>query len=297
LSCKTQWHVAVGNVNVDVSLTLDSYPEPGSNVVATGLWIGIGGAAVNYAALVSRWGYKASVVSIVNPLAVKLGILEELQRLGIDISYVRVVEGEPNIAVILMSPGESLRTIISYRGASRTLEGFMIPPIGDHIHFASTPGRVIVEAREALKGKTSSYDPGGEVSRDPRGVLEAIGYVDWIFVNERELRKLTSSEDTGEAGKLLRGRTRMLIVKRGPWGATVISKETTIEAGAPRINKIADVTGTGDAFNAAFNIIYKETGNTEKALKTAVTAGALKATLRGSSTMPERELVEKHMPP
>lgn len=293
---RVQWHVVVGNVNLDVSFVLNSYPEPGSNSIADSLWLGVGGAAVNYAALVARWGHRASVVSLVNPLTVKLGLLEELGNLGIDVSNVRVVEGEPNIAVILMIPGESVRTIVSYRGASGMLRGSMVPPMGDHVHFASVPGRLVVEALEALRGRTSSYDPGGEASRDPEGVLEAVGLVDWVFLNERELKNLTGSKDPEAVKSLLKDKTSMVIVKRGVKGATLISKSSKLEAKPPNIDKIVDVTGTGDAFNAAFNITMKESGDIEKALKIAVTAGALKAAMRGSSIMPPRDLVEKHVP-
>ncbi|MCC6061208.1 MAG: PfkB family carbohydrate kinase [Desulfurococcaceae archaeon] len=287
-----EWHLSVGNVNVDLSLILDGYPVAGVNVVARDLWFGVGGAAVNYASCIVRLGGRASVVSLVSPHAVRLGVLDWLSRLGVDSSYVRVVDGEPSVAVILMVPGESLRTIVSYRGVSRMLNPDMIPDAGDHVHFASVNPSLVVGAAAKLGSRSSSYDPGGEAYRDPAGVREALAYVNRIFVNERELEALVGAGDPLEARRLLGGKTEIVVVKRGPRGAVAVTKDEIVEVRAPKVEKV-DVTGTGDAFDAAFNIYYQRTGDLGEALKHAVATGALKATIRGSSNMPSREEVEK----
>jgi sugar/nucleoside kinase (ribokinase family) len=288
-----EWHLSVGNVNVDLSLILDRYPVAGVNVVARDLWFGVGGAAVNYASCVVRLGGRASVVSLVSPHAVKLGVLEWLSKLGVDFSYVRVVDGDPSVAVILMVPGESLRTIVSYRGVLRMLNPDMIPDVGDHVHFASVNPGLVVGAGARLGSRSSSYDPGGEAYRDPAGVREALAYVNRIFVNERELEALIGTGDPLETRRLLEGKTEIVVVKRGPRGAIAVTRGEVVEVKAPKVEKPVDVTGTGDAFNAAFNIYYQRTRDLGEALKHAVAAGALKAMIRGSSNMPSREEVEK----
>jgi sugar/nucleoside kinase (ribokinase family) len=287
-----EWHLSIGNVNVDLSLILDRYPVAGVNAVARDLWFGVGGAAVNYASCVVRLGGRASVVSLVSPHAVKLGVLDWLSGLSIDSSYVRVVDGDPSVAVILMVPSESLRTIVSYRGVSRMLNPDMIPGVGDHVHFASVNPGLVVGAGARLGSRSSSYDPGGEAYRDPAGVREALAYINRIFVNEKELEALIGTGNPLEARRLLKGKTDIVVVKRGPRGAIAVTRDEVVEVKAPKVEKV-DVTGTGDAFNAAFNIYYQRTRNLEEALKNAVAAGALKATIRGSSNMPSREEVEK----
>jgi ribokinase len=288
-----EWHISVGNINIDLNLALDSYPVAGVNVVAKDLWFGVGGAAVNYASCIVRLGGRASVVSLVSPHAVRLGVLDWLSGLGVDTSYVMVVDGDPSIAVILMVPGESLRTIVSYRGVSRMLNPDMIPGVGDHVHFASVNPGLVVGAGGRLGSRSSSYDPGGEAYRDPAGVREALAYVNRIFVNERELEALIGTGNSLEARKLLKGKTEIVVVKRGPRGAVAVTRDEVVEVKAPKVEKPVDVTGTGDAFNAAFNIYYQRTRDLGEALEHAVAAGALKATIRGSSNMPSREEVEK----
>ncbi len=291
-----EWHLSVGNVNVDFSFSLDSYPVAGVNVVARDLWFGVGGAAVNYASCVVRLGGRASVVSLVNPLAVRLGVLSWLSKLGVDSRYVRVVDGDLNVAVILVVPGESLRTIISYRGVSKLLDPNLIPDVGDHVHFASVNPRLVLGARARLGSRSSSYDPGGELlspSQSPAEFLEAFKVVDRIFLNERELEALTGSRNPLDARRLIEGRVEVVVVKRGSRGAVAITRNEILEVKAPKIEKPVDVTGTGDAFDAAFNIYYARTGDLGEALKHAVAAGSLKALIRGSSNMPSREEVEK----
>jgi sugar/nucleoside kinase (ribokinase family) len=288
-----EWHISVGNINIDLNLALDSYPVAGVNVVAKDLWFGVGGAAVNYASCIVRLGGRASVVSLVSPHAVRLGVLDWLSGLGVDTSYVMVVDGDPSIAVILMVPGESLRTIVSYRGVSRMLNPDMIPGVGDHVHFASVNPGLVVGSGGRLGSRSSSYDPGGEAYRDPAGVREALAYVNRIFVNERELEALIGTGNSLEARRLLKGKTEIVVVKRGPRGAVAVTRDEVVEVKAPKVEKPVDVTGTGDAFNAAFNIYYQRTRDLGEALEHAVAAGALKATIRGSSNMPSREEVEK----
>jgi sugar/nucleoside kinase (ribokinase family) len=168
----------------------------------------------------------------------------------------------------------------------------MIPSVGDHVHFASINPSLVVGAGARLGSRSSSYDPGGEAYRDPAGVREALAYVNRIFVNEKELEALVGASDPLEARKLLEGRAEIVVVKRGPRGAIAVTGDEVVEVKAPEVEKV-DVTGTGDAFNAAFNIYYQRTKDLGEALKHAVAAGALKATIRGSSNMPSREEVEK----
>ncbi|MEN2999162.1 MAG: PfkB family carbohydrate kinase [Acidilobaceae archaeon] len=275
------WFLSVGNLNLDLNLFLREYPEAGENAIAEELWVGAGGAAANYSFMIASLGYRVSLVTLISPLAARLGLTEELRRAGVDISHVKVVEGEPNVAVVLTSRSDSSRTVISYRGTVRGLSGEMVPGGGDHVHFASVRAEVVLGT--AIGSRLSSYDPGAEVFRDPRGVKEAASGVDWFFLNERELAALSP-----EPRELLRGRSEMVIVKRGPRGALLVAADMKIEVPAPRLGEAVDVTGTGDAFDAVFNAAYLRTRDPELSLKAAVVAGALKSLRRGSSNMPSR---------
>ena len=81
----------------------------------------------------------------------------------------------------------------------------------------------------------------------------------WVKINELEYSKL-KSECTG------------LIVTRGDKGATVIHHD--VECSAPKV-EVADVTGAGDTFLAAFAFQYINTTNLLQSIRFAIAASAV----------------------
>jgi ribokinase len=81
----------------------------------------------------------------------------------------------------------------------------------------------------------------------------------------------------------------IITVKRGEEGAYLYWSGRRYSGHQEISVSIVDTTGAGDAFDAAFNVIYLETGNPAIALKHAIAAGTLKIARLGSSNMPSRE--------
>ena len=285
----TQWHIAVGNINLDISLVLDKHPIPDTNTFAKDAWIGLGGAASNYAIAVAKLGHRASLVARAGVDAVRLGLLSRLEREGVDISHVEIAYDEPlGMVIVLIIPRDSTRTMITIRGANEGLRGDLVPVgKGDHIHFSSTSPRILIEAEGRIEGRSVSYDPGGEAYRDPEGVVKAANRVaDIILLNEYELRSLTGESDPLSATTVIGGRTRVVVVKHGRGGASLVADDEAVTVKAPPVPRVVDVTGAGDAFDAAFIIWYKSGAGLSEALRAAVAAGSAKVTLKGSSNMP-----------
>jgi len=288
LSGPVQEHVAVGNLNLDISLELDRFPRPDENLFARRAWIGPGGAATNYAVAVARLGHSSVLVARTGGDAVKLGLLDMLEEYGVYTGHVRIVPGEATgTVVVIMVPRDSTRTLLTIRGANEALTADQVPDKGDIVHFASVKPRVVLEYR--FRDRLMSYDPGGEVYRDPGGVLEAIINVDTVFLNEKELNVLLGG--TGMAESLFRGRLTRVVVKQGRGGATLYTRSRVLVAEPPRVEDVVDVTGAGDAFDAAFNVAILAGASDEEALRWAVAAGAAKVSRRGSVNMPSPEEV------
>lgn len=290
-----QRHVVVGNINIDVTLVVPRLPGPDENVRATDFWVGLGGAAANYSIAVVKLGHEASLVARAGREAKALGLLELLEENGVDISRVKVVNEPAGVVVVIMIPGIGSRSMITMRGANAALSADMIPSAaGDVLHLASVKPEIVMEASEKLGYDIVSYDPGGEAFHNPKGVSEAASQVDILMLNNRELEAIAGGPVVDAALRLLKGRLKFLVVKYGKGGAVLIEKGgTTYYVSSFRIEKPVDVTGAGDAFDAAFNVWLLETGDARKALKAAVAAGAVKTTKKGSSSMPSRGEVEK----
>jgi ribokinase len=283
-----QHHLAVGNINLDVTLVVPRLPGPDDNIFATESWIGLGGAASNYAVAVSRLGHKSTLVAVAGRDSESLGLLEQLRRAGVDTRYVRLDRSmDTGKVVVLLTPG-GYRAMVTIRGANSLLAGGHVPCcIGDHVHFASVKAGILEETlKRGDDGRTTSFDPGGEALRDPDSVRKAASLVDTLLVNERELEAVAGDQGVEAAQSLLRGETRAVVVKHGRGGASIVTRDLVAMQDPPPYLKPVDVTGAGDAFDAAFNIVFNERRDPIEALRWAVAAGSAKILRRGSSNMP-----------
>ena len=290
----TQEHVAVGNINIDISLRVPRIPGPDENVRAVDYWVGLGGAASNYSIAVARLGQRAVLVARAGREAVALGLLERLAGEGVDTGNVEVVDEPSGVVVVLLVAGEGYRSMVTVRGANEGLRASMLPPGGDVVHLASVPPGLVREACRARR--LCTYDPGGEAFRDPEGVAGAARSVDYLFLNSRELEALTGQREAEAATALAGGRLRAVIVKCGGGGAVIVDSSGIVASARPPRVPVVDVTGAGDAFNAAFNMWILWRADQLEALRAAVAAGAAKTARRGSSNMPRPGEVEVLIP-
>jgi len=290
-----QTHMVIGNINLDITLRVPRIPAPEENVRAEDLWISLGGAATNYAIAVSRLGHKAYLVARAGSEAQRLGFLKRLADEGVDLTYVNVVNEPVGIVVVLIhkEKGKWQRSMITLRGANEGLSVDMIPELPCSVaHFSSARPEIIINAEPI--SKISSYDPGGESFRIPSEVRKALKFVDIAFLNENELKALTEENTIKSATSLIEGKLKLLIVKRGSEGAVILDSSGVIaEVKGPNISSPLDITGAGDAFDAAFNVNYLTTNDIYDALRYAAAAGAAKVLKKGSSSMPTIDEINK----
>ncbi|MCE4625102.1 MAG: PfkB family carbohydrate kinase [Desulfurococcales archaeon] len=295
-------HIAIGNLNLDISVALDSYPEEDSHVFAREAWIGLGGAATNYAIATSKLGHRVSLVARAGGDAVKLGLLDRLIQAGVSVEYVSIAPEEPMGAVIVvLVPSNGTRTMITIRGANELLSSEHIPLDREAriYHLASVKPRIIEELcrKEWWKnGFIVSYDPGGEVYRYPVSVYNSLGCIDILMVNEKEYRAIAAAAGTADPLQLLKAGPKIIVVKQGERGALMFTVDEIVKAIIRESPPLpVDVTGAGDAFDAAFNVWLLEGRGLSEALRAAVSAGMAKVARRGSANMPSREEVEARL--
>ncbi len=292
-------HTVVGNINLDISVVLDNYPPEDSHVFARESWMGLGGAASNYAVAAARLGHKSRLVAVAGEDAVKLGLLDTLERAGVDTSQVRILEGvSSGRVIVLIVPRNSSRTLITIRGANSMLSPEMVPTGGiGVIHFASVKPSIILDACDGCQYDLVAYDPGGEIYRSPlNGLKQALARIGVLFMNDKELEEALRKTGLDSPLSLARSlaQPRLLIVKNGAGGATLYSRDMKLSV-VPPVNRAehpVDVTGAGDAFDAAFNAWILEGRSIVDALRAAVAAGTLKVARKGSSNMPSRAEIE-----
>jgi sugar/nucleoside kinase (ribokinase family) len=85
-------------------------------------------------------------------------------------------------------------------------------------------------------------------------VREVAELCDLAFLNSVELASLTGVDEPERAAQTLirGGRTRAVVVKRGPLGASVVGRGSRVEGAAHPVRAVVDPTGAGDSLAGGF---------------------------------------------
>jgi sugar/nucleoside kinase (ribokinase family) len=112
-------------------------------------------------------------------------------------------------------------------------------------------------------------------SRRPE-LLELLGRVDLITLNDGEARQLTEQFNLVKAARWIMNRgPRLVIIKKGEHGAFMFTKDEIFFAPAYPLEEVFDPTGAGDSFAGGFMGFVARTGDISPAnLRRAVVYGS-----------------------
>ena len=107
-------------------------------------------------------------------------------------------------------------------------------------------------------------------------LVELLGHVDLITVNDGEARQLTEKANLVRAAKwILERGPRYVIIKKGEHGAFMFTKDSVFFAPAYPLESVFDPTGAGDSFAGGFMGYLARTGDISEAnLRRAMIYGA-----------------------
>jgi sugar/nucleoside kinase (ribokinase family) len=77
-------------------------------------------------------------------------------------------------------------------------------------------------------------------------------HVNILFANEHELCAQYETSNLDTAIETARHQVEVLVVTRGPAGATIVTKHEVVSVPAHPVNKVVDTTGAGDLFAGGF---------------------------------------------
>ena len=171
-------------------------------------------------------------------------------------------------------------------GANADLEVTDLPPLDD-IDGVFLSGYALLDfrSRDAALGMIKKFhekkipiffDPTttGAMKVVPKEeILDWVGMVDGILLNNEEARYLGESDDLEEAEENLRKRTPLVVIKLGSRGATGVYKDQFAKVPAVTTN-VVDTTGAGDSFAAGFIPKWLETSDLEQALSAGTALAA-----------------------
>jgi sugar/nucleoside kinase (ribokinase family) len=107
-------------------------------------------------------------------------------------------------------------------------------------------------------------------------LMELLGRVDVLMVNDSEARELSGDWNIHRAGRwILRQGPRRVVIKQGEYGALLIEPNRTFYVPAFPLESVFDPTGAGDAFAGGFMAYLARTGElSEDNIRRAMVYGA-----------------------
>jgi sugar/nucleoside kinase (ribokinase family) len=274
----------MGDVALDVIAQLKEQINYG-NDTASKISTHPGGQAANVATWITRTNNKSVIVARVGNDPVGFALVSDLDKYGVE-HHKLMNSGRPSGVVVILVDSNGERTMFPDNGANADLEVSDLPPLDD-IDGVFLSGYALLDfrSRDAALGMIKKFhekkipiffDPTttGAMKAVPKEeILDWVGMVDGILLNNEEARYLGESDDLEEAEENLRKRTPLVVIKLGSRGATGIYKDQFAKVPAVTTN-VVDTTGAGDSFAAGFIPKWLETSDLEQALNAGTALAA-----------------------
>jgi len=274
----------MGDVALDVIAQLKE-PINYGNDTASRISTHPGGQAANVATWITRTNNKAAIVARVGNDPVGFALVSDLDKYGVEHRGL-MNSGRPSGVVVILVDSNGERTMFPDNGANADLEVGDLPPLDD-IDGVFLSGYALLDfrSRDAALGMIKKFrehkipiffDPTttGAMKVVPKNeILDWVGMVDGILLNNEEARYLGESNDLEEAEENLLKRTPLVVIKLGSRGATAVYKDQFAKVPAVTTN-VVDTTGAGDSFAAGFIPKWLEANNLEDALNAGTALAA-----------------------
>jgi len=267
--------VVIGDFNIDVILgEVESLPRVGYDTVSPEYAIEPGGSAAIVALGLAKVGWKTDLYA----------------NVGNDLfgQYLRDTARESGLRLMNCADDRSESTGLSVAFSKHGDRGFVSVPNPEsgwkaltkmldappkHVHVCYhpyLPGLTgeLADLFKALRrrGCTLSLDPAGPGPNpiDPLEALDALGRVDFLFLNEQECGDLRL-EDPPLPSYFDR-LAETILIKRGNRGAGAFRSDVSLEI-AERTVDALETTGAGDNFAVGFLTSWHRLGDLEKAVR------------------------------
>lgn len=271
-----------------------------------------GGAPANVAVGVKRLGKQSAFIGKIGNDDFGYGLLRLLSSEGVDIRNLIIDREKPTTLAFVSLSDRGDPAFAFFKGAHSNLtpadldldliRGAQIFHFGS-VSLVDEPVRsATLEAFRAAReaGAICSYDinwrPALWPDGDPEIAIGPLRQADVIKMNEVEIKLVTGQDDPREGLGALDIPAQLIVVTLGEKGCMYRFAGQVYEQPAPRVEKVLDGTGAGDAFWAAIlsGLRFPLTAEyLDKLTRRACQAGALTTTRRGAiPALPRAEELE-----
>lgn len=279
--------VVIGSSNVDTTMHVKDFPQPGETINASKVTTAGGGKGANQAIAAARSGAETYFISRVGQDASGIFMKEQLEKYGVKTDYVKETEGVSTGHAYITLSESGQNDIIIDHGANYELTVADIENARDVITSADyvvaqfeTPLKATIAAFKIAKeaGAVTILNPAPAIANIPAELLQ---YTDVITPNETESAVITGikikslADLKKNAEKLHELGVKNVIITYGDKGAYLSTPHVEKLVPAFKVKSV-DTTGAGDTFLGflAGNLDKKLT-TVEKAALIASRASAL----------------------
>lgn len=256
--------IVIGDINIDVNLTIPAYPMPGHEAVATSIQMHTGGSAVNTAIALANLDMEVGFIGRIGQDVLANQVLEDLKRAGVDCEHIQIDPKVSTGLIFIAVTVDGERTMFGARGANAFTEAKAIPAeyffdcrwvhLSGYSFLSYHQHKTVLTALDLAENSPNtrvSLDIGTEPALRARSqILEVLPRIDVIFPNETELTLLAEGRPVDESlDYLLDGHANAVVTKSGGNGSILAIGNKRIRLPAFDID-VKDTTGAGDSFNA-----------------------------------------------
>lgn len=286
----------VGEINPD--LILYGLPErqlkPEEEILVNGFRLTLGSSSAIFAHNLAVLGTRVAIVSKIGSDALGKMAADWLESAGVDLTRVVYAASgtATGLSVILNQPEH--RFILTYPGTMFELAfadldlDFIFSARHFHVssyflHRALRPRMAELFRQAKAQGLSTSLD----TNDDPEGkwgpdLLKVLRFVDILFPNEREAKKIAGIDDLNPAIEKLSQICKFVVVKLGAAGAVVRKGNEEWRQGGMRVES-KDMVGAGDSFDAGFIHRFLQGASPQECLEYGDLAGAFSTTQAGGT--------------
>lgn len=279
-----------GNIIVDLSARVGSFPFEDDEVEILELSEVPGGTGANTAVALGRLGAKTTFFGTVGPDHYGRFLIEKLNREPIE-SVIRVSPASRTAVCVATYDLSGERRLMTYLGANLDFEMTDSTRAAlkncDIVHICGgTPRHWILFKEATREGTKISFDPGSMVCRTwPEETLNFSLEADYLFINRNEANLIGK-----EVFPRAKGYVYLKLASEG--GKLFKGGVLLREWKAPKVKQV-DSTAAGDVFDAAI-LSGADTGlSIDESIRLAAHAGAITVTRAGAQTaIPKMSEVE-----
>ena len=285
----------VGEINPDLILYgLPPQLKPEQESLVSGFRLTLGSSSAIFAHNLSVLGTRVGMVSKIGADLLGKMAFDALASAGVDVTRVSSNSGAAStgLTVILTQPEH--RFILTYPGTMFEMryEDLDLDYIfsARHLHLSSYFLHKALRPRIAdlfrgakSKGLSTSLDTNDDPDdKWSDGLQSVLPFVDILFPNEREAKKIAATDDLERAIQKLSQICRTVVVKLGAKGAIARKDSAQWRCNGMPV-AVVDPVGAGDSFDAGYIHRFVQGATPQECLDFATATAALSTTREGGT--------------